>query len=195
MQTRTCSNCGVEKSLEDFHKDNNLKLKNKFRADCKECNNKRRKEHSKNHPAQQRNWRDNNKEKVIVYNKKQRKRILKDDPEYDKKHYLRYRESCKTNGWKYALKRKYGLTLEQYENILKEQNYRCAICNRNASEIYKSKSRLSVDHNHETGEIRGILCTGCNGRLLPSVRENAEIASRLLKYLTRENNYGIVPKI
>lgn len=195
MNTRICSVCKIEKSLEDFHKDNNPKLQNKFRADCKDCNNKRRKKHTENHPAQGRIWRGSNKDKITGYNKKQRIRILKTDPEYDKKHYLRYKESINATSWKYRIKMKYGLSIEEYEKILEKQNYCCYICQRNASEIYRTKSRFCVDHDHKTGKIRGILCVGCNGRLLPSVRENVEIAYRLYEYLSREVNYGIVPSV
>ena len=56
-----------------------------------------------------------------------------------------------------AIRSKYGITGIQYQGRLKKQNGRCAICN-NAP----TKKRLSVDHNHRTGRIRGLLCQGCN---------------------------------
>lgn len=60
---------------------------------------------------------------------------------------------------------KYGLTLEDYNQMLAAQNGKCAICNEDQS---KQKRRLSIDHNHQTGQIRGLLCINCNvglGRL------------------------------
>ncbi len=54
---------------------------------------------------------------------------------------------------------KYGITLEQYNTLLLKQNHCCAICCRHESEYSK---RLSVDHCHKTGNIRGLLCTLCN---------------------------------
>ena len=57
------------------------------------------------------------------------------------------------------LKRLYNITLEEYEQKLKEQNYCCAICKRHQS---KFKKKLHVDHNHKTGKVRDLLCAGCN---------------------------------
>lgn len=194
LENKVCSVCGEEKPLDEYHKDNNPRRKNKYRADCRACNNKKRAKHKAKHPAQQRNWRTENKNKITGYNKKNRERILKTDPEYDKKHYLRYKERRVGKDWAYSIKAKYGLTVEQYENILAAQGYKCAICQRDTSQIYKSKSRLSVDHDHITGAVRGILCTGCNGRLLPSIGESAETAARLFFYLTKKHEYGFVPE-
>ena len=58
-------------------------------------------------------------------------------------------------GRNYRLKRNYGITQEDYEKKMKEQNGICAICDG------ASKS-LVVDHNHKTGRVRGLLCTRCN---------------------------------
>ena len=55
-------------------------------------------------------------------------------------------------------RRKYGITVERYEALLAEQNGLCAICNSPA----KNGRRLSVDHDHETNEVRGLLCVSCN---------------------------------
>ena len=57
------------------------------------------------------------------------------------------------------LKRAYNVTLEEYEQKLKEQNNCCAICNRHQS---KFKRKLAIDHDHKTGKIRDLLCAGCN---------------------------------
>lgn len=59
------------------------------------------------------------------------------------------------------LKKKYGITLEQYDELLKSQDGRCAICR-----CFPGKKHLAVDHNHETGRIRGLLCTRCNSILV-----------------------------
>lgn len=62
------------------------------------------------------------------------------------------------------LKRKYGITLETYNILLKQQDYKCAICGQEESHsLFGNKViPLSVDHNHETGEIRQLLCHACN---------------------------------
>ena len=52
--------------------------------------------------------------------------------------------------------REYGLTEEQYNNMILSQNNLCAICSQ------PSTRTLNIDHNHETGKVRGLLCTNCN---------------------------------
>ena len=53
----------------------------------------------------------------------------------------------------------YGITLEQYDEMFAAQEGRCAICNRPE---FEQKRRLAVDHDHETGEVRELLCDACN---------------------------------
>lgn len=60
-------------------------------------------------------------------------------------------------------RREYGITLAEYERLLVEQGGRCAICRRRPG-----RRRLSVDHDHTTGRVRGLLCSdrpGCNSAL------------------------------
>lgn len=57
------------------------------------------------------------------------------------------------------LKLRYNLSLEEYNQKLKEQKHSCAICRKDEVELPK---KLAVDHNHVTGQIRGLLCTSCN---------------------------------
>lgn len=59
------------------------------------------------------------------------------------------------------LKANYGITIEKYEEMLDKQDFGCAICGREMGYGKKSE-RLCVDHNHETGEIRELLCKPCN---------------------------------
>jgi len=64
------------------------------------------------------------------------------------------------------LKRNFGLTVEEYNKMFTGQEGLCNICNRPEWAILHGKlKRLSVDHNHITGKIRGLLCTDCNGNL------------------------------
>lgn len=63
----------------------------------------------------------------------------------------------------YSLRTKYGITIEQYNQLLEKQNHCCALCEKHESAF---KNRLAVDHNHETQEVRGLLCFSCNHRLV-----------------------------
>jgi hypothetical protein len=59
--------------------------------------------------------------------------------------------------------RRYGITFEQYEAMLAEQHNRCAICGSEPDPNgRRSAGRLHVDHDHETGRVRGLLCNRCN---------------------------------
>lgn len=92
----------------------------------------------------------------------------------------------------YLLKR-FGITEEQYEQLLQKQDGRCAVCFRPHSEF---RQRLCVDHDHHSGHVRGLLCTYCNRRIVG--RHRKDVGSQLLKaayeYLTREYPGWIVPK-
>jgi hypothetical protein len=78
----------------------------------------------------------------------------------------------------YELGRHYGITLQEYKELLELQNNMCATCgghNRNGT-------RLCVDHDHKTGRIRGLLCRRCN-TLLGLCNDSKEILLSLIAYL------------
>ena len=58
-----------------------------------------------------------------------------------------------------VLNRKFGITSEDYDLLYITQGGRCAICGTHQTEL---KRKLSVDHDHKKGEVRGLLCTQCN---------------------------------
>ena len=65
---------------------------------------------------------------------------------------------------KRALAYKHGITVKQYDDMYSEQNGVCAICGKEETTKFKgiTVQRLSVDHCHKTGIIRGLLCRKCN---------------------------------
>lgn len=81
------------------------------------------------------------------------------------------------------LKRRYGITVEEYASLLKSQGGTCALCDRDsAKNPFNKEGKLYVDHDHETGEIRGLLCNAHN-TALGLVGDNVEGLERLLSYL------------
>jgi hypothetical protein len=60
--------------------------------------------------------------------------------------------------------RLYGLTLERYDEMLEEQDHRCAICGGDGERV-DGRAPLVVDHDHETNRVRALLCNGCNAGL------------------------------
>lgn len=85
----------------------------------------------------------------------------------------------KAEGRRYHLKVKYSITETEYDDLLEKQNGRCAIC----KEICTTGRRLAVDHNHQTGAIRGLLCGRCN-RGIGHFRDNPELLKSVIIYLT-----------
>ena len=79
---------------------------------------------------------------------------------------------------KSMLKKRYGLTLEQYDKMFEEQGCGCAIC----GEVNKSGYRLAVDHNHNTGKIRALLCQNCN-RKIGEIENDPGLFDKLVIYL------------
>jgi transposase len=71
----------------------------------------------------------------------------------------------------------YGLTKSGYDYLYKKQNGRCAICGNGVD------GRLTVDHNHETGAIRGLLCPTCNSAI-GLLKDNIEYLHSAIKYLS-----------
>ena len=82
------------------------------------------------------------------------------------------------------LQRLYGITGEDYDKLLEVQNERCAICDTHYSEVTGRFKRLCVDHCHDTGKIRGLLCNNCN-RSLGLLKDNAETLLEAYRYLTK----------
>jgi Recombination endonuclease VII len=87
----------------------------------------------------------------------------------------------------WTLNRKFGLTADSYKRMLNAQGGVCAICREKESFVNlktKQIQDLSVDHDHSTGAVRGLLCVRCN-RMLGYARDSAEILRHAISYLKR----------
>lgn len=81
----------------------------------------------------------------------------------------------------------YGLTIDSYNDLLESQGGGCAICGAKESTRGNGKtSRLVVDHNHDTGEVRGLLCHLCNTGI-GCLQDDEELVQKALNYLRRNN--------
>lgn len=74
----------------------------------------------------------------------------------------------------------YGITEAEYDAILAVQGGRCFICRRATG----ARRRLAVDHDHATGEVRGLLCKPCNRDVLGHLRDDVGALERAIEYLT-----------
>lgn len=97
-----------------------------------------------------------------------------------------YRASrCHECRSEYARWRNYGITRDEYTALLAAQKGVCAICGGDPGT--SRGGRFHVDHDHETGEVRGLLCASCN-QGLGSFRDNPDYLAAAIRYLdtTRE---------
>ncbi len=79
--------------------------------------------------------------------------------------------------------RHYGITPDQYESMLAEQNHVCAICGCAERSTYRGRTRLlAVDHDHDSGTVRRLLCTACN-RGLGSFSDSPTLLEAAAAYL------------
>jgi hypothetical protein len=104
---------------------------------------------------------------------------------YREKNRERFLEKAREVNWKV----RFGITREDYDRMLKEQGGRCAVCkttNPNGPTSNSNKMKnFSVDHCHQTGAIRGLLCTACN-RGIGLLGDTVEAILEALRYLQKE---------
>lgn len=184
---RECTKCGETKPLEEFspyrRSDPGRRL-----AQCKAC---KREQMRADRAANPEKWREYAKRdriknakrvkeaKTRYYRsesyKRYRREWLAKNPEYMSTYLAGYR---KAKRWM-LIEEKYGLTREQYESMERTQRFACAICLRPLTEV-----RVHIDHCHETGLVRGLLCQRCN-QAIGLLGDDPTAAVRAARYLRR----------
>lgn len=143
---KRCTKCAEVKARESFCKQRR-DGRVTLRSACKSCINKRRR---------------------TLYSPVKSKRV------YEKR-----RLSCPNDRVVAAAahrRNKYGMTLEQWDEMMLNQGGMCAMCN--------EERRLGVDHNHATGKVRALLCLGCNVAI-GHLKESADLATNAASYLKK----------
>lgn len=163
---KKCSKCGNDRPKSEFYK--NKTKSDGLHAQCKECtkisNNNWRKKNPEKAKASRTDWAKKNTEKRRLANYR-----------WQKNNYDVVRSS--------QLKYKYGITLDRYNEMYTNQNGCCAICGKHQDSFSKT---LAVDHCHDTGKVRGLLCSNCNtaiGKLNDDVSLVLKAAAYLTEYL------------
>lgn len=112
----------------------------------------------------------------IKYHERVKPELQKLTPELKNKKYLRDKE--------FYLKKKYGITLNDYNSMLESQNFVCAICKRPERLSFKGKTKaMCVDHCHKTGKVRGLLCDACNNGIA-KFEDDVEYLKSAILYLS-----------
>lgn len=168
IEQKRCSTCKVDKPLTEFyfckHTSDNL------RSQCKPCH----KSYQSSAPGRERSR---------GYYKANRERIRANA----QRHYTNNKARIllhNSRSWRSPvqrrqdrLKSKYGITTPEYNQILSMQKGVCAICGR-----APGRRSLAVDHDHDTGKVRGLLCGRCNSAL-GLLGDNLVGVERALQYL------------
>lgn len=115
-----------------------------------------------------RRWCQKNKSKI----NENRKRRYASDPDF--------RKQCRQNCKESSLRRMYGLTQQERENLLIKQNYRCA--NQGCQTTEPGSQGWHIDHDHTSGKVRGLLCRSCN-LALGLVHDNPKRLCGLSEYI------------
>ena len=157
------------------------KNKEKAAEYMKEYNKTYREKNKQKAAEYQKEYREKNKEKATEYHKDYRTENKAKLKAYEKDY--REKNKDKKKEYKWRLK---GIdptfTLEDYNELLEKQNFCCAICGQHQSELTKA---LAVDHDHETGKVRGLLCFNCNSGL-GALGDNVEGLLKALDYIGGE---------
>lgn len=116
----------------------------------------------------------NSRQKIKYRNDEEyRKNVIKRSKQYRIDHPMAKRNQ--------DLMEKYNMTIEDYNSLLESQNGKCAICGKDNCGRSDHKY-LYVDHNHQTGKVRGLLCASCNAGL-GQFKDNISYLKNAVKYL------------
>ena len=117
-----------------------------------------------------------------------KKTIIKEKTETQKEYLKRWAKEDRINHpLKHkdrSLRKSFGISLEVYQGMFKDQDGKCAICGKQEEEYNQNghKFSMAVDHCHETGEIRALLCRKCNTGL-GSFNDSQELLTKAIDYL------------
>lgn len=120
--------------------------------------------------------------------------LKKEENETDKNWHARKWADARTRNpdveYNRNLQRNYGISLDEYLEKLKAQNFICAICEQPETAVNgysKTIKRLSVDHCHKTGKVRELLCNRCNVTI-GATEDNIELLEKMKQYLIKHRN-------
>jgi len=165
LLSKVCSGCKQDKPFNAFYSyvDRRLGVRY-YSSQCGKCKNAYGRNHYANNKEaaakRKRRWYRRNRESILAAARS------RPDRDYHAK---------KLRG--------YGMDVEAYEGMQKRQGRVCAICRQPPNG--KRVERLSVDHDHETGKVRGLLCRRCNAAL-GLCHDSIEWLQEAMKYLTKQ---------
>ena len=124
-------------------------------------------------------YRQKNKDKLRTYQREYNNTHKEERKARDSKRKQDNPEEWQLRERTTQIKKRYGITIDTYDEMLEEQQGCCKICGIHERELNK---RLHVDHSHITGEVRGLLCTQCNTGI-GMLQDSPEIIDAAAAYL------------
>lgn len=172
---KTCTKCGESKPITEFTR--RPEVKSGRASHCKVC---------------QRQWRTANRDKLLDQKKRYYDFNRGEIAERKKRNYdlnrdellerQRARYAADPERYRgYGLRLRYGIGTDEYGALFAAQGGLCAICRAECP----TGRKLAVDHNHKTGEVRGLLCANCN-QGIGKFKENRELLLSAINYLKAE---------
>lgn len=176
MLDKTCSRCKQLKPLGCFYK--NKTTNDGYAYECKNCKDSRPNTYWKTEKARAA---DKERYKRRKSTQEGKAAILESNRRYKQS------ERGKLAAWARHISKNYGIDTKIYFEMLKKQDYGCAICG-----IKPTGRRMHIDHSHSTKSVRGILCSKCN-QAIGLLSENPELFDKAKHYLSsfKENNEAI----
>lgn len=98
------------------------------------------------------------------------------------------KSATRDKAWERRIEKTYGISAEEYWEIHYFQGGVCALCRRATGKVRK----LAVDHDHQTGKIRGVLCKTCNAKILGHARDEVEFFQRCIDYLNHPPAFSVI---
>jgi len=132
-------------------------------------------------------WNAENRERAREISNRSKKKQREANPEKFAEQNKTWRSKNVEKLRLYEIKRKFDLSLEEYEELLCKQNGACAICECPETATRGGVVRkLAVDHCHDTGKVRGLLCSNCNTGI-GKLKDRASLVLKAYKYLEKHS--------
>jgi hypothetical protein len=167
VDTKRCTICGESKARDQYYAAKGMS--DGLRSECKDCNRRLKRERYAQDPERYiqmvQRWQEKNPERLKEYRKQRNAR-----PEVKRRARDAY------------YRRTHGISADDFDRMLAEQNGRCAICGR----APEREAAMHVDHDHLDGHVRGLLCIDCN-QGIGKLREDPSILLRAVVYLRQRS--------
>jgi hypothetical protein len=181
---KVCTKCNQQMSVQQFHKHKDGKFG--LESMCKNCKQGYKdKRYGKSYGAMRTcktcGIKATNNEELKLFQKGSSYKFGRQP--HCKKCYLSRESMIKSNNSLDKRCRKFGITVDDYNNLISIQNNSCAICNKHKDEFSGRGNNFHIDHCHTSGKVRGLLCSNCNTGL-GQFKDNIKSLENAIQYLS-----------